>query len=49
MPKGIAATLNVAAAMKLSDHTPEDFAAFVKAEIRQWTEVGRAANIQSTE
>jgi len=29
--------------------TPEDFAAFVKAEIRQWTEVGRAANIQPTE
>jgi len=29
--------------------TPDDFAAFVKAEIRQWTEVGRAANIQPTE
>ena len=25
---------------------PDDFAAFVQAEIRQWSEVGRAAKIQ---
>ena len=28
---------------------PADFAAFVKAEIDKWTEVGKAANIQPTE
>ena len=28
---------------------PADFAAFVKAELRKWDEVGRAANIQKTE
>jgi tripartite-type tricarboxylate transporter receptor subunit TctC len=26
--------------------TPSDFTAFVKAEMQQWTEVGRAAKIQ---
>ena len=26
--------------------TPSDFTAFVKSEMQQWTEVGRAAKIQ---
>jgi tripartite-type tricarboxylate transporter receptor subunit TctC len=29
--------------------TPTDFAAFVRAEIKKWDEVGKAANIQPTE
>jgi len=28
---------------------PADFAAFVRAEIKKWDEVGKAANIQPTE
>jgi tripartite-type tricarboxylate transporter receptor subunit TctC len=29
--------------------TPADFAHFVRAEIKKWDEVGKAANIQPTE
>jgi tripartite-type tricarboxylate transporter receptor subunit TctC len=29
--------------------SPADFAAFVRAEIKKWDEVGKAAHIQATE
>ena len=29
--------------------SPRDFAAFVRAEIKKWDEVGKAANIEPTE